>query len=72
MTFKVLNMKILHAIIGALKCLGHLGPYYEQAKKNLMAYIRQKGCPSLFLTIACAEYKWDVLLKEILQVKENL
>ena len=46
-------------------------PYYEQAKKNLMAYLWQKGCPSLFLTIACAEYKWEVLLQQILEVKEK-
>ena len=46
-------------------------PYYEQAKKNLMAYLRQRGCPSIFFTLACAEYKWDVLVQQILQVKEK-
>jgi hypothetical protein len=32
--------------------------YYQQSKKNLMAMLRQKGCPTLFVTISCAEYKW--------------
>ena len=36
-----------------------------------MAILRQKGCPTLFLTLSCAEYKWDNLIKEILQVKEK-
>ena len=32
-----------------------------------MAILRQKGSPSLFLTLSCAEYSWDGLLKEILE-----
>ena len=36
-----------------------------------MAILRQKGCPSLFLTMSCAEYKWDVLIQEILQVNQK-
>ena len=30
--------------------------YYEESKKNLMALLRQNGCPTLFLTLSCAEY----------------
>ena len=37
------------------KSLRGTSPYYEHAKKDLMACLRQRGCPSLFLTIACAE-----------------
>ena len=33
--------------------------YYEEAKKNVMAILRQKGSPSLFLTLSCAEYSWE-------------
>ena len=55
----------------AFKTVRGTSPYYEAAKKNLMAILRQKGCPTLFLTLSCAEYKWDNLIKEILQVKEK-
>ena len=40
--------------------------FYEEAKKNVMAILRQNGSPSLFVTLSCAEYSWDGLLKEIL------
>ena len=40
-------------------------PYYEKSKMNLMALIRQLGCPTIFLTLSCAEYDWFELLKEI-------
>ena len=39
--------------------------YYEESKKNLMATLRQQGCPSVFLTLSCAEFDWVELLKEI-------
>ena len=41
--------------------------YYEEAKKNVMAVLRQNGSPSLFVTLSCAEYSWESLLKEILE-----
>ena len=40
---------------------------YEDAKKNDMALLRQNGSPSVFLTLCCAEYSWDGLLKEIVE-----
>ena len=39
--------------------------YYEESKKMLLALIRQLGCPTLFLTLSCAEYDWPELVKEI-------
>jgi hypothetical protein len=45
--------------------------YYEEAKKNVMAILRQKGSPSLFVTLSCAEYSWEGLLKEILETVLN-
>ena len=39
--------------------------YYEKSKKNLMAILRQLGCPTVFLTLSCAEYDWPSLLKEV-------
>ena len=53
------------------KSLRGTSPYYEHAKKNLMAILRQKGCPSLFFTLSCAEYQWDHLIKEIIEVNEK-
>ena len=43
--------------------------YYQDAKKKLMAMLRQKGCPSLFMTISCAEYKWKELVRQILETE---
>ena len=45
--------------------------YYEEAKKNVMAILRQKGSPSLFVTLSCAEFSWEGLLKEILETIHN-
>ena len=39
--------------------------YYEESKKKLMALLRQNGCPSVFLTLSCAEFDWPELLREI-------
>ena len=53
------------------KSLRGTSPYYEHSKKDLMACLRQRGCPTLFLTFACAEYKWNNLLKQIIEVNER-
>ena len=45
--------------------------YFEEAKKNVMATLRQNGSPSLFLTLSCAEYSWTELLKEIFETVEG-
>ena len=47
------------------KSLRGTSMYYEESKKNLMALLRQNGCPSIFLTLSSAEFDWPVLLKEI-------
>jgi hypothetical protein len=39
--------------------------YYEAAKRNLMATLRQKGAPTLFITLSSAEYQWEGLLKSV-------
>ena len=41
--------------------------YYEESKKNLMAHLRQNGCPTFFFTMSCAEFDWRELLKEIME-----
>ena len=45
--------------------------YFEESKKNVMALLRQNGSPSLFLTLSCAEYSWETLLKEIVEHVEG-
>ena len=45
--------------------------YYEESKKNLMALLRQNGCPSVFLTLLCAEFDWPELLKEIVETVQR-
>ena len=49
----------------AFKKLRGSAPYYEDAKKNVMALIRQNGCPTIFLTLSCTEFDWPELLKEV-------
>ena len=65
------NLERYNRSFQVFKNLRGSSPYYEHSKKNLMACLRQRGCPSVFLTVACAEYKWDKLIKEILEVKER-
>ena len=36
-----------------------------------MAHLRQNGCPSVFLTLSCAEFDWPELLKEIVETVER-
>ena len=39
--------------------------YYEAAKKQLMATLRQRGPPTVFITLSSAEYHWSGLLKSV-------
>jgi len=39
--------------------------YFEAAKKNLMATLRQNGPPTVFLTMSAAEYHWEGLLRSV-------
>ena len=36
-----------------------------------MALLRQNGCPSVFLTLSCAEFNWPELLKEIVETVQR-
>ena len=38
--------------------------YYQDTKKKLMATLRQNGAPTLFLTLSCAEFDWNELVKK--------
>ena len=39
--------------------------YFQAVKKNLMAFIRQKGPPTLFVTLSSAEFQWDEMIQRI-------
>ena len=36
--------------------------YHQDTKKKLMATLRQKGAPTLFTTLSCAEFDWNELV----------
>ena len=38
--------------------------YYQDTKKKLMATLRQKGAPTLFTTLSCAEFDWNELAQK--------
>ena len=61
------NLSRFNRSYQVFKSLRGTSMYYEESKKNLMAALRQNGCPSVFLTLSCAEYDWQELLKEILE-----
>ena len=46
-----------------LKTLRGSPPYFEKAKKDLFAMIRQLGAASLFCSFSSAETKWNHLLR---------
>ena len=41
--------------------------YYQDTKKKLMATLRQKGAPTLFTTLSCAEFDWNELVQQTYQ-----
>ena len=47
------------------KSLRGTSMYFQAIKKNLMAFIRQKGPPTLFVTLSSAEFQWDELIHRI-------
>ena len=50
---------------GVFKNMRGTAPYFEAAKKNVMATIRQRGAPTHFVTLSAAEYQWEGLLKSV-------
>ena len=49
----------------AFKSLRGTSMYFQAIKKNLMAFIRQKGPPTLFVTLSSAEFQWDEMIHRI-------
>ena len=46
-------------------------PYFQDTNKKLMAFLRQKGAPTLFVTLSAAEYAWDDLALKIYETVTN-
>ena len=55
----------------AFKLMRGTAPYFEESKKNLMAILRQQGCPTIFMTLSSAEFDWPDLLREIVETVER-
>ena len=49
----------------SFKTLRGTSMYFQAVKKNLMAFIRQKGPPTLFVTLSSAEFQWDEMIQRI-------
>ena len=54
-----------------LKTLRGSPPYFEKAKKDLFAMIRQLGAASLFCSFSSAETQWTHVLKILGQLVDN-
>ena len=65
------NLSRFNRSYQVFKSLRGTSMYYEESKKNLMALLRQNGCPFIFLTLSCAEFDWPELLKEIVETVER-
>ena len=50
------NLSRFNQSFQVYKSLRGTSMYYQESKKNLMALLRQNGCPSVFLTLSCAEF----------------
>lgn len=46
--------------------------FWSEKKKEVMAMIRQLGCPTLFLTLSAAETHWIPLLKHLVKLTRNM
>ena len=54
-----------------LRTLRGSPPYWEQAKKDVFAMIRQLGIPTWFCSFSAAETKWKPLLKCLSKLVDN-
>ena len=54
-----------------VKNLRGSAPYFQDSQKRLMAFLRQKGAPTLFVTLSAAEFSWDELALRIYETVSN-
>ena len=50
---------------GAFKTIRGTSAYFQDIKKKLNAFIRQKGAPTLFCSFSCAEFSWNETIHQI-------
>lgn len=55
-----------------LRTLRGSPPYWEQAKRDLFAMIRQIGIPTWFCSFSAAETKWEPLLKTLTKLLRGI
>ena len=68
-SFEKTNLPSYNLSFEVYKNMRGTSMYYEDAKQNLIAVIRQNGCPSLFMTLSSAEYQWKELVRQILETE---
>ena len=65
------NLNRNNNVFNVYKNLRGSAPYYQKAKQNLFATIRQHGSPTIFQTVSSAEFEWDYLCKQIYETVYN-
>ena len=68
-TFEKTNLPRYNRSFEVYKNMRGTSMFYEDAKKKLMAVLRQNGCPSLFMTLSSAQYQWKELVRQILETE---
>ena len=71
LTLDKANLSRFNRTFQVFKSMRGTTMYFEEAKRNVMATLRQNGCPTLFLTLSCAEFDWEELLKEVIETVER-
>ena len=54
-----------------LECERNSPPFLQKLGKNIKALVRQRGIPSLFITVTAAETKWPALLISLMKRQKN-
>ena len=71
LNYDPINLNRYNRTFEVFKNMRGTSMFYQKAKKNVMALLRQFGSPTLFLTLSCAEFDWPQLLKEIVETVER-
>ena len=67
-TIQQISKEYLYRYDNAYTCFKSIrgtAMYFQDTKKKLMATLRQKGAPTLFTTLSCAEFDWNELAQKI-------
>jgi hypothetical protein len=60
-----------NSLYRTLKNLRGSACYFQDVQKRLMAFLRQKGAPTLFVTFSAAEFDWDDMALKIYETVTN-